>query len=442
MNSLTRQQGSPDETVERPARDRPTAVTPTDAEERKTGPTPPEGAPRRGRARELEGYRGLVALTIVAFHVFQYVEATGTPINPVAAFLAKFETVDLLFVMSAYLLTLSYARAAINQTPALPAREFLFRRAVRIVPLYVVGISVVWAIRNPALPGDLRDLVEHLLFLQVFDRERIFYTIGPTWSMSLEVLFYVVLVLLAPVAVRVCSRVDSRRRRAVGLLAATMLLWALPAVWNSVAFLVAHVPFDDWPVYFGPQARFGAFASGMTLAVIVAARDGRPVLRGAWPSVARIAGLGVVAAGGLVTHTDSWGQVVFHDIAAVGWFLLLASTVLGSPGQAWSRVLSWRGLTWLGLLSYSTYMWHEPIMMLLEHTGFTTRSGSALALTTLLVLVVSVAAGWLSYHVIEKPTGKLRMLRDSGGSRDYYPELAGSRGETSTGRLGAPSSSR
>jgi len=220
-------------------------------------------------------------VTIVAFHVFQYVQATGTAINPVAAFLSKFETVDLLFVMSAYLLTLSYARAAINQTPALPAREFLFRRAVRIVPLYVVGISVVWAIRNPALPGDLRDLVEHLLFLQVFDRERIFYTIGPTWSMSLEVLFYVVLVLLAPLAVRACSRIDSRRRRAVLLLVATMALWVLPALWNSVAFLVAHVPFDDWPVYFGPQARFGAFASGMTLAVVVAARDGRPMLRGA-----------------------------------------------------------------------------------------------------------------------------------------------------------------
>ena len=61
--------------------------------------------------------------------------------------------------------------------------------------------------------------------------------------------------------------------------------------------------------------------------------------------------------------------MVFHDIAAIGWFLLMASTVLGAPGQLWSRVLSWRGLTWLGLISYSTYMWHEPIMMLLEHSA-------------------------------------------------------------------------
>ena len=50
----------------------------------------------------------------------------------------------------------------------------------------------------------------------------------------------------------------------------------MPWVWNSVAFLVADVPFDNWPVYFGPQARFGAFAAGMTLAVVVAARKGEP----------------------------------------------------------------------------------------------------------------------------------------------------------------------
>jgi peptidoglycan/LPS O-acetylase OafA/YrhL len=40
------------------------------------------------------------------------------------------------------------------------------------------------------------------------------------------------------------------------------------------------------------------------------------------------------------------------------------------------------------------------------------------------VLTASVAAGWLSYWVIEYPTGKLRALHDNEGRpRDYYPEL-------------------
>jgi len=401
--------------------ERPPDVTPTDARQ---GPTPPEGAPRRGRARELEGYRGLVGLTIVVFHVLQYAVQGGAHLPPVLAALARFETVDVLFLLSAYLLTLSYARAAIQQTEARPARQFLFRRAVRILPLYWVGVTTVWAIRNPALPGDWVDLVEHLLFLQVFDRQRIFFTVGPTWSMSLEVMFYVLLVLLAPVAVRACSRIATPARRAALLLGGTAVLAAIPWVWNSVAFLVAHVPFDNWPVYFGPQARFGAFAAGMALAVVVAVRDGRPLFTGIWPSVLRLAGLGVVTAGAVLARPGTWGQVVFHDIAALGWLLLLASTVLGAPGQVWSRMLSWNLLTWLGLISYSTYMWHEPTMLLLEHLGLIGRSAQALPLTIALVLAVSVAAGWVSYHLVERPTSKLRLLRDRDGrARDYYPEL-------------------
>ena len=153
--------------------ERPPDVTPTDAHRADPGRRPPEGAPQRGRARELEGYRGLVGLTIVVFHVLQYAVQGGAHLPPLLAALARFETVDVLFLMSAYLLTLSYARAAIHQTEARSARQFLFRRAVRILPLYWVGVTTVWAIRNPALPGDWVDLVEHLLFLQVFYGPRV-----------------------------------------------------------------------------------------------------------------------------------------------------------------------------------------------------------------------------------------------------------------------------
>jgi peptidoglycan/LPS O-acetylase OafA/YrhL len=404
--------------------ERPADVTPTDARQARSGLTPPEGAPQRGRARELEGYRGLVGLTIVVFHVLQYAVQGGAHLSPLLTALARFETVDVLFVMSAYLLTLSYARAAIHQTQARSASQFLFRRAVRILPLYWVGVTTVWAMRNPGLPGDWADLVEHLLFLQVFDRQRIFYTLGPAWSMSLEVMFYIVLVLLAPLAVRACSRIASPQRRAALLLVATTVLAAIPWAWNSIAFLVVHVPFDNWPVYFGPQARFGAFAAGMALAVVVAVRDGRPMFTGVWPSVLRLTALAIVSVGAVLSQPGTWGQVVFHDFAALGWLLLLASTVLGAPGQLWSRMLSWNLLTWLGLISYSTYMWHEPTMMLLDRVGLVDRSPQALPWSIVVVLAASVAVGWVSFQLIERPTSKLRMLRDRDGSvRDYYPEL-------------------
>ena len=244
------------------------------------------------------------------------------------------------------------------------------------------------------------DLVEHLLFLQIFDRQRIFYTLGPTWSMSLEIIFYLCWSCSAPLAVRACRGIASRRRR-VGAAArpARGALSAIPVVWNTVAFLVAHVPFDNWPVYFGPQARFGAFAAGMALAVIVAAsRRSRRCSPGSgraccgWRRSASSAGRRGCARSG------TWGQVVFHDIAALGWLLLLASTVLGR-GAAWSRCSRGGPLTLAG----SDQLQHLHVARA-DHDAARARrligrSAQSLPLSIALVLVASVAAGWVSFHV-------------------------------------------
>jgi peptidoglycan/LPS O-acetylase OafA/YrhL len=401
----------------------PTQNRPTSTTQRSTGPRSPEGAPSRARSRELEGYRGLASLSIVIFHVCQYA-LVQTSDNPVLEALTRFEVVDVLFAMSAFLLTLSYARAAIDGGSSHSAGQFLFRRAVRILPLYWVAVTVVWAVRNPALHADWVDLLEHLTFTQVFDQKRIFYTLGPVWSMSLEIVFYGLLVILGPAAVRLCRRLDSRRQRVTALLAGCAALFAVPVIWNAVAFLGLHISYDHWPVYFGPQARFGSFAVGMALAVIVAARRSAPVFAGAWPTVLRVAALLLVLGATALNQPGTWGQAGYHDVAAIGWALLLASTVLGSGGQAWSRWLSWRPLTLAGLISYSTYMWHEPVMMLLGHVGLTGRSMAALPWSIAAVLTVSLLAGTLSYLLVEYPTSKLRALRGRDGRpREYYPEL-------------------
>jgi peptidoglycan/LPS O-acetylase OafA/YrhL len=385
--------------------------------------TPPEGKPQRGRASELEGYRGIAAISIIVFHVSQYA-IQSTPSSQAISQLAKFEIVDILFLLSAYLLTMSYARAAIDRTSTMTAGTFLFRRAVRILPLYWIGVTVIWSIRNPALPGDWIDLLEHLTFTQVFDQKRIFYTLGPTWSMSLEILFYGILVILGPLAVRICGNIATRRARTAVLLAGCAVLYLIPVTWNAASYFVFHVPYDHWPVYFGPQARFGAFAVGMALAVIVAARRSEPVFKGSWALVLRAVGIAIVAGATWIDRPNSWGQVGFHDIAALGWLLLLASTVLGPRNQRWARMLSWRPLTAVGLISYSSYMWHEPIMQTLQHHGITNRTVSALPYNIAVVLLLSLAAGALSYRVIEYPTAKLRAMRNKDGSkRNYYPEL-------------------
>lgn len=384
---------------------------------------PPEGSPRRARSREMEGYRGVAAVSIVIFHVCQYALPQESP-NPFFVAITRFEVVDVLFAMSAYLLTLSYARSALDGGDPHTAGEFLFRRAVRILPLYWIAVIVVWAVRNPTLHGDWIDLVEHLTFTHVFDEKRIFYTLGPVWSMSLEIFFYGVLVILGPAGVRLCRRLATRRQRVTALLAGCGVLFAIPVAWNAFAFFVLRISYEHWPVYFGPQARFGAFAVGMALAVIVAARRSKPVFAGVWPTVLRVTGLLIVLGATALNQSHTWGQAAYHDVSALGWALLLASTVLGKKDQAWSRWLSWRPLTLVGLLSYSVYMWHEPVMMLLAQVGMISRSPAALPAAIAITLVAALLVGALSYQLIEYPTSKLRALRGRDGRpRDYYPEL-------------------
>ncbi|WP_346776985.1 acyltransferase [Streptomyces sp. HNM0575] len=391
-------------------------------------PGPPEGTPARSRGREIEGYRGLAAISTVVFHTWQqywrYDEDGGHPPldDPYLGSLISLEVIDLFFVMSAYLLTISYARAAIDGGSTRPAGAFLFRRAIRIVPLYFLAVLLVWAVRNPTLPGNWLDLAEHLTFTHVFDKQRIFFTLGPSWSLSLEVIFYGALVLLGPAAARLCGRFARRRARVVVCATGCVLLFAVPVVWIAVAHYALGVPHTDWPVYFGPQARFGGFAAGMALAVLTVALGDRgklgPAAAGAL-SLASVTGLYLLS---MQSAPENFTFTFYHPLASVLWFVLLLSTVHVRRQARWHAVLRSRWLTGVGLVSYSLYIWHEPVLLELYDSGLVPSGQDGFALAVPVVLAVSLAVAALSYRVVEYPFSLLGRLRDGRGrSREFYP---------------------
>lgn len=304
-----------------------------------------------------------------------------------------------------------------------PARAFLFRRAIRIVPLYFLAVLVVWAARNPELPGDWLDLAEHLTFTHVLDRERIFYTLGPSWSLSLEILFYLVIAGLGPFAVRACRRPDRRRTRAAVCAAGCAALFALPVLWLAVAHYVLRIPETSWPAYFGPQARFGGFAAGMGLAVLVTAlgERGRPG-RASATALAALAVAGLLTLSGLSADHGSAAAVFYHPLAALLWLLLVYVTVHVAQRSRWHRALTARALTGVGLVSYSLFIWHEPVMLLLYDGGVLPPSQAGFPLALVLVLAAALPVAWLSYWALEHPVSMLGRLRDgSGRPRDFYP---------------------
>jgi peptidoglycan/LPS O-acetylase OafA/YrhL len=386
--------------------------------------------PRRavGRYAAIEGYRGLAALLIVVFHVYQYMRWGPSAAYPYvgtwrnAVLVGLDSAVGVFFILSAFLLTLPYARAVLAGTQPVAARAFLFRRAVRIVPLYLIAILVVWTSRNSHLPGDWRDLVEHLSFTQVFDDKRIFYTIGPAWALAVEVHFYVLLALLGPVVCRRCHAIATRAGRIKALWGVVGGLAAAGILWKLVAWYVFGVGADVWSVWFGLPAKIDIFAIGMALAVVVAIREGSAPVS---PQVRwTLAGSGsaVVVAAFATNSTTQFSHLFFYTLAAVGFGLVIAASVF-VPGQKPSRVLGSPVPTMLGLISYSMYLWHEPLMLLLAHHGLFPMPGSpnAFPAGVLILVTATVVVAWFSYWVIEYPTSKLRRSREpSGALREYY----------------------
>ncbi|MFG2194413.1 acyltransferase family protein [Streptomyces sp. NPDC048639] len=399
--------------------------------EKVSSPRPPEGAPPGGRAREIEGFRGLAALSTVVFHVWQQYfryDADGIhpPVdNPYLGAVISLEVIDLFFVMSAYLLTLSYARAAIDGGSVRPAGVFLFRRAIRIVPLYFLAVLLVWASRNPTLPGNWTDLVQHLTFTHVFSQEQIFYTLGPTWSLSLEMMFYLALVALGPVAVRACRSLRLRRSRIALCAGGCLLLFVVPVIWIAVAHYAYGIPHTEWPVYFGPQARFGGFAAGMGLAVAQIALGERGRMS-TGPAIAlRSAVLVALFLLSLISRPENALFTFFHPLAALLWVLLLFGTIHVRRQGRWHKALTARWLTGAGLVSYSLFIWHEPIMLQLYTSGLLPSGPGGYPLATLIVLAVAVPVAVASYWLIEYPSGLLGRLKDkSGKPRDFYAEAA------------------
>jgi peptidoglycan/LPS O-acetylase OafA/YrhL len=403
-------------------------VTHTNGTERQ--PATPVDEPRQavGRYAALEGYRGLAALLIVVFHVYQYMRSGPAATYPYAGtwrntvLVGLDSMVGLFFVLSAFLLTLPYARAGLAGTQPVAARAFLFRRSVRIVPLYLVAILVIWASRNRALPGDWRDLVEHLTFTQVFDDKRIFYTIGPAWSLAVEVHFYVLLALLGPVLCRRCHAIPSRAGRVKVLSGVVVALAAVGILWKLIAWYVLGVGTDVWSVWFGLPAKIDIFAVGMALAVVVACRDQSEPMSPTTRTVLAGSGGALVVATFTTNSMTQISHLFFYTLAAVGFGLVIAASAF-VPRQRSSRVLGSPVPALLGLISYSMYMWHEPLMLLLAHRGLFPMPGSAHAFPVgvLILVTVTVVVGWFSYWVIEYPTGKLRRSRDqSGFLREYY----------------------
>ena len=382
----------------------------------------------KSRRTDLLGLRGLFTVLIVIFHSWQWTHPGATPdarTGPVAVIAAQLHwSASWFFIVTAYLLARSFFANTLAGRPLQPAKRFMIRRLLRVAPAYWVVILIVWPARNPHFPADWHDLVEHLTFTQAFDTKRIFYTDGPTWSLTTEMFFYVALALLL---VPFCRWLSTRstRDRQLGLFVPGAAL-VLGGAAFGLGAVAAGIPDGQWATWFGPLAQGPALGAGLLLAACsaVLTRGSRTValsLRSAW--VVRAGGLVAVVLSATVPYsgasTSAGLDFAQRLVATLGFSLIVGGTVLAPNEGLWSRALSTPVLTYLGTISYSLYLWHEPVLLAVAHFGALPQVPDDFLRTIIVLVGAGTAVGSVAYHLIERPCLNLLTPLATGGFERY-----------------------
>jgi peptidoglycan/LPS O-acetylase OafA/YrhL len=365
--------------------------------------------PIRGEIRSLTGLRGVAALYVVLYHYFGVSTAPGySAFNTIRSH--GYLAVDLFFVLSGVVISLNYAPKFYDRVSVRDYLHFLANRMARVYPLYAVVTLGCLAIGFEVSDRPITnvDVLLNLLMVQAWGPS--ISIAGPSWSISTEFAAY----LIFPIIVLLVLR----GRRLVGAVASAaavvglLVLGSLPEVqlhMPGAVFSDRHGPLDiyaDGTVY--PLVRclagftLGVFACRMLRWTRIAA-----LVRKRWTGDAvALATIALLAIPG-------------SDIAVVLACMLLIVT-LAAERSITARVLGWRPVHWLGLISYSLYLFHSPMhqkWLPIVSAPFTAAhvphgGGIALALTIASVIALSAA----SYYAIERPA-RLWLRRFSGSRR-------------------------
>jgi peptidoglycan/LPS O-acetylase OafA/YrhL len=292
--------------------------------------------------------------------------------------------VELFFVLSAVVLARPYLHGA-------PLRfgRYIARRVQRLMPPYILawllaGLSIFLASMAPTWWTETANLPS--FSLATWTQQALIFYVGHDhysfawWSLTVEVLFYALL----PLAVLVLSVFKASQHWRAPLFAIALLIaaWAYATAWTPAGW-GGLWPLQKLAVY------ASCFAGGLVLA---SGRLGPLFERGALA-----AGVAVVAASAFLPSVN----------VHVGWGLLYLALVSKAMDRnaAWSKFLSRDGFVWLGERSYSLFLVHFPVIVLVCHAAslvFDGKTGAYFISTRVLGAALSVWAAMVVFHLAER----------------------------------------
>jgi peptidoglycan/LPS O-acetylase OafA/YrhL len=385
------------------------------------------------RLAGIEGLRGVAALSVVFYHLgltASFQVQTG-PLE--ILFSLCNQGLTLFFVLSGFLLYRPFV-AAIVQGKQLPSvRRYAYNRLLRIYPVYIV-IFVVTGLFvgsvylqgsthgfGPDNIGRLTDplkIAANALLVQMFIPQYVMSGLPVSWSLTAEITFYFVLPLVAVLALwRI--RKGSRKISALVCGPIAMVIAGLGiTLWaNDAASRMS--PIEAANFGFGQSgsavllrsflAQADLFAYGMLAAVAVVMLHERGLQRvQTWVKAALVLLATLMVFSGL-----EFARPVISSISGVAAALVLVAVVLPSSRRndlnRGARVLEWLPFRFTGVISYSIYLWHLPIIFwLMTHHLTFGQNARSVPLNGFLVLVITLALSTLSYYFVERPAMKMK----------------------------------
>lgn len=341
--------------------------------------------------REIDGLRALAVMPVILFHAGFGVFGGG------------FVGVDVFFVISGFLITSIILADLAGGTFSFA--RFYEKRARRILPtLAVVVLSSLPFAWWWQTPPHMLEFTKSLSYVATFSSNLFFHQVSGyfdsaselkpmlhTWSLAVEEQYYLMFPAVVWLAWRKC-------RRAVGHLLAVMFVTSL--AWGE--YQVRHDPAQAFFMF--PSRIWEMLAGALTAWVFFLQQQGRaprwmmrllqPV-RAARPALGLL-GLAMIAAAVFGFSADTATPGLAALVPVVGAVLVISCSVRGSLA---AKLLSSPALVGIGLISYSAYLWHQPVFALARHAT-QAPLGKPLALV-LIAMTLALAA--LSWKYVEQP---------------------------------------
>jgi peptidoglycan/LPS O-acetylase OafA/YrhL len=351
----------------------------------------------------IDAVRAAAALMVLLYHVIEIGRWSKFPTEGLGLFFRYgWIGVNLFLVISGFVIGLTalsgYERQGIDFR-----KPFMVRRLSRLVPLYVLTCLIsLMMVENFLLQLPLRQVLihssSHLLFLHNLYVGTHGSINSPTWSVALEMQFYLLMICITPWL----ARVPPLRMLIGAVLLAALYRWISTLIFEPGVAAVGtqRVAITELP------GVLDHFAIGIFMAHGVRGDAGRWVARRlamgwnnvAWASLAALTFL--LPAGWLLRNEDYWSQrwmIVGVPLLLAAGLAAVVAAAVAFPQQR-SPLL--RPLRYLGEISYGIYLWHMPILLSL-HQNAPAIQGSRLLLSVLLGTLLLAAFSW---HLLEKPT--------------------------------------